>query len=235
MNLKPYLKYIYEVLAIVIGITLSFMVDEWREERQNREIENTYLINLRSDLVQDTSFFTLMISRDSQSVNDGIKLRKVLYQNDSVNNPENFIVSTQFIGRLIAVEAINTTFVEIQNSGMLKLIKNDSLRRNLIAYHEDILLPTFNGLIEERVWKMHDHIIKQLPFEYFLAEEMDVSMDSLDYEIITSKLIENLSNPEFEFVLKNSVRTIKQRKTILTNKKNKAIHLLNLIDEELKK
>ena len=37
--MKPYLKYLFEVLAIVVGITLSFVVDEWREERQKKREE----------------------------------------------------------------------------------------------------------------------------------------------------------------------------------------------------
>jgi len=37
MTLPTYAYYLLEVLAIFIGITLSFLVNEWREEKQNRE------------------------------------------------------------------------------------------------------------------------------------------------------------------------------------------------------
>lgn len=51
--MKPYLKYLIEFVVIVFGITASFMVDEWREERQNREevrkALHLMLNNLKSD------------------------------------------------------------------------------------------------------------------------------------------------------------------------------------------
>ncbi|MDH5400184.1 MAG: hypothetical protein OEX02_18675 [Cyclobacteriaceae bacterium] len=235
MSLKPYLKYVYEVLAIIVGITISFMVDEWREERQNKIAENTYLKNIRSDLVQDTLIYTWNSKGDSLSVGLGIELWKVLFKNNKINNPLQFTNNAQTIGRLVSVEKTNTTFTEIQNSGMLKLIKNDSIRRGLIWYHGDTFLPTFNKLIEERTWKMQDNIIEQIPFEFFLAGSMGVNRDSLDYQFISAEMIKNLSTPEFEFLLKNSIRTIEQRKNIIIANKQIAKHLIRIIDEELEK
>jgi uncharacterized protein DUF6090 len=51
--MKPYLKYIYEIMAILIGITLSFMVDEWREDRQNRMETIDALKMVKNDLLND--------------------------------------------------------------------------------------------------------------------------------------------------------------------------------------
>ena len=50
MILKPYLKYFYEIIAIVIGITISFIVDEWREDRQNRTETVNSLSSIKEDL-----------------------------------------------------------------------------------------------------------------------------------------------------------------------------------------
>jgi len=55
MTLKPYLKYVYEVIAIVVGITISFMVDEWREERQNREELVVALKLINKELISDST------------------------------------------------------------------------------------------------------------------------------------------------------------------------------------
>ena len=54
MKLPAYAKYIFEVLAIFVGITLSFMVDEWREDKQNREETLTALGIIKEDLQQDS-------------------------------------------------------------------------------------------------------------------------------------------------------------------------------------
>ena len=46
-------EYVVEILVIIIGITLSFAVDEWKDLRQKRELEQVYLKSLLSDLEQD--------------------------------------------------------------------------------------------------------------------------------------------------------------------------------------
>ena len=65
--MKPYLKYVYEVIAIVVGITLSFMVDEWREERQNWEKEKVILKEIYNERKADS----LMLSYNLQIHKNG--------------------------------------------------------------------------------------------------------------------------------------------------------------------
>ena len=45
--MKKHLKYLIELIVIVVGITLTFMVDDWREERQKRECINVEQLSLR--------------------------------------------------------------------------------------------------------------------------------------------------------------------------------------------
>ena len=58
MKLIKYTKYLFEIIAIFIGITLSLMADEWRDKKQNREETVKALKMIREDLVADTVKFS---------------------------------------------------------------------------------------------------------------------------------------------------------------------------------
>ena len=53
--MKKYVKYFIEFIVIVAGITVSFMVDEWREERRNREETVDLLRKIKSNLLVDSN------------------------------------------------------------------------------------------------------------------------------------------------------------------------------------
>lgn len=56
-------KYIYEFLTIFIAVTISFLVDEWREENQNRKETLNALQLIRSDMQIDTNYYHLRLAR----------------------------------------------------------------------------------------------------------------------------------------------------------------------------
>jgi hypothetical protein len=51
--MRPYLKYFFEIAAIVVGVTISFMVDEWRENRRNRSSTVSSLERIQNDLINE--------------------------------------------------------------------------------------------------------------------------------------------------------------------------------------
>lgn len=73
-------KYLFEVLTIFIGISISFLFDEWRENRKDEEIARKNLIFLRSNLVQDTLILTGMTEIGKASI---YSINKLIYFNVS--------------------------------------------------------------------------------------------------------------------------------------------------------
>ena len=41
-NVKKFRDYIFELLVIFVGISLSFYVDEWREKTENIHVEKNF-------------------------------------------------------------------------------------------------------------------------------------------------------------------------------------------------
>lgn len=46
---RKWVEYLFEVVAIIAGLLLAFMLDSWHEERQNRKEEQQILLGLRDE------------------------------------------------------------------------------------------------------------------------------------------------------------------------------------------
>ena len=67
-------KYVSEILIIFIGISSSFLFDEWRENRKDDETAKKHLTILRANLIQDTFLLTGMIDIGKKLVKSVNKL-----------------------------------------------------------------------------------------------------------------------------------------------------------------
>lgn len=62
-------KYLFEFIAIFVAISLSFLVEDWREERQNRNETKKALEFIKMDMRIDTNYFKLRLSRLERHAN----------------------------------------------------------------------------------------------------------------------------------------------------------------------
>lgn len=53
--LSDFRKYLFELIIIITGISISFMVQNWREAAANRKLEIHILERIRTDLAADTA------------------------------------------------------------------------------------------------------------------------------------------------------------------------------------
>lgn len=128
--MKKSFKFVFEVIAIVIGITLSFLVDEWREDRQLREETYKVLRLIQSDLKQDSMKLANLCELDP-------KFMKLFLNNpDSANDSLRVLVTTLGIG--------SPPLVDITKSGYLTLtskrsvvMENDSLLSLISSFYNN--------------------------------------------------------------------------------------------------
>ena len=62
-NFGWFKSFALDVLAIIVGLTLSFMIDEWRNERKQRGHERAIIESIKLDLQADIVFANRAISR----------------------------------------------------------------------------------------------------------------------------------------------------------------------------
>lgn len=127
---------IIEILIIVFAITLSLLVERWRENLHNRDIEKQFLtglkLDLQNDIIQqegDSTAFVLL--EKGWTYLRAIGLNNKVPDKDSVavyratlNNTTNFIPN-------------NSRFEALKSSGQLGVIENDTLQQLILDLYQN--------------------------------------------------------------------------------------------------
>jgi hypothetical protein len=127
--------YFLELVTIVIGILLSFFINEWRETQKNKKAELNYISNLREEILSDTS-----------QIHQEIKLLDFIVRGaDSILNIQGDLgqfpdsMQLYFLSQMqySTLPLRQTTYRELQQTGESKLISNRELLREVIEYYEN--------------------------------------------------------------------------------------------------
>jgi hypothetical protein len=236
-----YLKYaIGEIVLVVIGILIALAINNWNQNRINTCKQQDYLIGLKNDLEkQITSFNT-----------------SVQFYDRIIGKGESILVDFSSIGKLIEIDSVNrklsylmysggypeitTTFNELNSTGQLNLIKEKSLRSQVIKYYQN----------SENYQKAVEGNTKNVIYNQIfpvIKSNIIIRTDNFGYENKKINLVDNLkttfennlnnSNKEFELVNAISMRIIvaKTNKGHIEFAKNEAELLLDKINNELMK
>ena len=136
MKLKPMINSvnwfgkIIEILVVVIGITLAFVVDRSNENYKNEKAANLYLTSLKDDLNADLEQLdSLLTILDNQQ-----QLKKfVEYLPERKIVQDSLLYFVQALSNLSLFEIRQSSFKSLQ--GQVTLISNFQLRKKLFAYY----------------------------------------------------------------------------------------------------
>lgn len=186
-------SYIFELLIIVLGISISFYVDSIREDAQeqkekekieaeNRKVELQYLNSLKADIEKD------MVQLDSLSAKAG-KIQMTLYQFRRHLNQDTFDVDQVYadlyeIANYQNFYANAATYNALLSSDGFTKINNYRLKESLFELHH-----LYQSLTR------HDDEYQQatqLLYDYLLDR-----MDNSAFEMIFRKIALK-TNPKFE-------------------------------------
>jgi hypothetical protein len=129
----------FELAIVVAGILIAFQIDRWAEERRERQLEQDYLLRLKTDLALEIAEMEYSIS------NAKSRIAAVRLLNEVVEDPSGTRHSPTEV--LIAIEKatwasfpqINAfVYSELQSTGNLALIRSQSLRRELATHYQTI-------------------------------------------------------------------------------------------------
>ena len=132
-----YFKYaIGEIVLVVIGILIALSINNWNEERKERNKEINYLKNLKIDLqneILNSEEFT------SYHFNKVLACSKLI-NGDAPKNIKDVQVYTDTYEAVFNWKDFvpnNNTFKELLSSGNLSLIKNDSIKNGLLELEKN--------------------------------------------------------------------------------------------------
>lgn len=138
---KQYFKYaVGEIVLVVFGILIALQINAWKAGRVEKAKENIYLNNLKADLARQVEALDQSISFEQiiiQDVDDIIahyEVRQGFYNMDTLYAKLNDLsIRFTFTNQ-------NTTLVEMINSGQINLISNETLKKDLIGFHQSLEL-----------------------------------------------------------------------------------------------
>ena len=152
-----YLKYaIGEIALVMIGILLALQVNNWNDERkakiETEAIRQSNLQEIYHDLQKDIISIDNIIDHLKRQKEASAYLLVIIeseekYVSDSLKFIENQFISTESI----AVDRTKNTWDNLNSSGQLLSLKEDSLNTKLFEYYKfyDSRIKNFNELPKE--------------------------------------------------------------------------------------
>ena len=134
-NLREnWITYGFETLVVIVGIVGAFELENWKEARQDRVREQEYLGRIENDLKSDTIYFNRRIAEDEQEMANLYKIVHEMYKiQKTLKDFQNLMSMTTFPTEHLTIQ--NFTFLEMTSSGNLDLIRNKTLKEELISYY----------------------------------------------------------------------------------------------------
>jgi len=138
-RIKNYLTYATgEIILLVIGILIALQLNNWNNDRTNRQKELDYLKNIQRDLRDQLQDIENQYEYELTQMNNANELIKS-YEIDASHRFSDTVLArlTSLIMRSNFV-LVDPTFQDLKSTGNLILINNYSLRDELIRYYQKL-------------------------------------------------------------------------------------------------
>jgi hypothetical protein len=135
---RMYFKYaIGEIMLVVIGILIALQINNWNQNRINKQLESKYCKRLLEDIREDKIMLQTTLDYSNQVIAHA-KNAIAVFENstDSNSDPVNNLIDMYQASQLQDPNSAASTYKELIASGQINLIQNDSLKTALIRYYE---------------------------------------------------------------------------------------------------
>lgn len=134
-----YFKYaIGEIILVVIGILIALQINTWSENEKIKTEEKILITGLIRNIEEDIKSLTAVTKRDSIFI-DANKILLSALNNDSIRRNKPLmklkILEASFTSRFIPSQI---TFNQLQFSGKLNYILNDSIKNRIQSYYDNV-------------------------------------------------------------------------------------------------
>jgi hypothetical protein len=127
-------KYLVDVLVIIIGITLSFTFDSFKEEYNRRATEKAYIKALLGDVISDIHELKRVIAASENVVEKANWLLSMTDKPKEINR-EQFATAVKEVMDRTNFISKDATFSDLTSSGNMLLLEDINLKATLFEYH----------------------------------------------------------------------------------------------------
>jgi hypothetical protein len=137
---KPmkYMRYaLGEIALVVIGILIALSINNWNQNRLNKNLEAKYYERILEDLKEEKEIIQATLNYSHQ-VSLHAKDAIAIFENsvEMNSNPVKNLIDMYQASQLHDPNSATSTYKELIASGQINLIQNDSLKTALIRYYE---------------------------------------------------------------------------------------------------
>ena len=135
-KVRTYLLYaVGEIALVMIGILLALQVNNWNQDRYQRNEEINYLRNLKSDLQKDIE----LLNANMEFTIDDIESTAWLTSHSQKGNLDSIYLFIENV--VVTMSSMDftpnqNTFEEMRSSGKLSIISNETIKKQLLALNE---------------------------------------------------------------------------------------------------
>lgn len=203
-KMRKYFTYaVGEIILVVVGILIALQINNWNEYEKIKTEEKVLITGLIQNIEEDIKSLTLVTKRDSIFI-DANRILLSAFKNDSIRRNKPLmklkILEASSASRFIPSQI---TFNQIQFSGKLNYILNDSIKNKIQSYYDNVSnVLDFQETNLNLIYKL---VIELLPFldvnsvlQNFLPDFAKMEVDAFDnsffYEGINSERVKLFVN-----------------------------------------
>lgn len=230
---SKYLLYaIGEIVLVVIGILVALWVNNLNTISQNKEKGDTMLLEIRENLISDTLLIDEISIFNAEKISDISQFMQITAEKKISQElgEKMFILLSE--GKLFTNASFtpnSTGYKTLTSSGNIEIIANTELRNQLTQYYLKTSIAAFDELINlTRSFKYY--ILPKVTNKEFVKK-----VTNLDFQI---QNLEDLKLNEDEKIISDLIlilANIDHNELASVELKKEMIHLIALIDDELKK
>jgi len=172
--------YLIEIVVIILGISITLALEEWRDGAKEDRLRNIYHANLLSDIDTDLeglqkisgeTTFLLARGKEIQNAEKSFPSH-TLSDSSLITDLRTILGRPKFISR-------EATFQDLKSSGNLHLIKDIALKTQLFAYYNLVQRIEENQEAEQEatITLVGPYFLKRIPLD-------DIFKNSLQHEKI---------------------------------------------------
>lgn len=128
-----------EFLVVVVGILVALAVDDWRQAKADRALEQHLLASLVQDLEADSSDAALQDGATSRVFDSAARLLAVIDSQTAGTTPQMSADGlSQHLARLVflaELEISDGTYSEMIATGSIRVLRDPELRRQVSRYY----------------------------------------------------------------------------------------------------
>ena len=133
---SKYLLYAFgEIILVVIGILVALSLNNWNQNRIEIKKEINSLKNLSLDLEEQAALLETYIMIESTFYNDGLQILKHHEKHKGFLEIDSILPNLNSLATRNTFNPINTTYKELISTGNIRIIQNETIKRDIIRYY----------------------------------------------------------------------------------------------------